>query len=328
MTATELLNRAGMKDAHLAPRDLERWMASQGLATVRDGGSSPPPGRSGSSTRCTSSAVVTGCDAQPGSASPAAFTRSLAWMHSAKSTIFCAVAGLLAGAAARVTQSVPRAGGLTTRDECVTLRSMRSLAATLVLCSLVLVTAGWAGAAPPPPPAKFWSVSRCERVLQAHDYALPTADGHRFHVGQRVCVGTGGPHTCEWTSDHASPLLGVHRVYALSLHRRHRSLVDARNTRRPRHRRHRASRRGPVRRVATRLLHVPSERQPARNQRSSGTLPLNRRPDGGSSHATGERDRLRGRVADAPEAARAVGDKDNSVVTEATSRRDAARLRE
>ncbi len=37
MTATELLNRAGMKNAHLAPRDLERWMASQGLATVRDG---------------------------------------------------------------------------------------------------------------------------------------------------------------------------------------------------------------------------------------------------------------------------------------------------
>ncbi len=37
MTATELLERAGMKKASLAPRELERRMTSEGLATVRDG---------------------------------------------------------------------------------------------------------------------------------------------------------------------------------------------------------------------------------------------------------------------------------------------------
>ena len=37
MTASELLERAGMRNASLAPRELERWMTSQGLATVRDG---------------------------------------------------------------------------------------------------------------------------------------------------------------------------------------------------------------------------------------------------------------------------------------------------
>jgi hypothetical protein len=93
---------------------------------------------------------------------------------------------------------------------------MRSLAATLVLCSLVLVTAGWADAAPPPPPAKFWTVSRCERVLHAYDYALPTADGHRFHVGQRVCVATGGPHTCKWTFGHTSRLYSGFTVFTRS----------------------------------------------------------------------------------------------------------------
>ena len=37
MTASELLDRAGMKRSQLASRDLERWMTSQGLATVHDG---------------------------------------------------------------------------------------------------------------------------------------------------------------------------------------------------------------------------------------------------------------------------------------------------
>jgi len=40
----------------------------------------------------------------------------------------------------------------------------RSLAATLVLCSLVLLVVGSAGAVPKPPP-KFWSPARGERVL-------------------------------------------------------------------------------------------------------------------------------------------------------------------
>ena len=94
---------------------------------------------------------------------------------------------------------------------------MRSLAATLALCSLVLVAAGWAGAAPPPPPAKYWTVSRCERTLHVQgDDGAVTADGHRFHVGLRVCVGAGGAQACKWTSDHRSRLYEQFRVFSRS----------------------------------------------------------------------------------------------------------------
>jgi hypothetical protein len=87
-----------------------------------------------------------------------------------------------------------------------------SLAATLVLCSLGLLVSAWAGAVPKPPP-KFWSVSRCERVLHARDYGIPTAEGHGFHVGQLVCVGTGGTQACRWTSGHRSRLYSEFRVF-------------------------------------------------------------------------------------------------------------------
>ena len=93
---------------------------------------------------------------------------------------------------------------------------MRYLVPALVLCGHVLVAAGWAGAAPPPPPAKFWSVSRCERMLHAHDYPLPTRDGYRFHVGHRICVGTGGPSACEWTSNRRSRLYSEFVVFTRS----------------------------------------------------------------------------------------------------------------
>ena len=94
---------------------------------------------------------------------------------------------------------------------------MRSLAATLVLCSLVLAAAGLAGAATPPPPPKFWTVSRCERTLhvQGADGAV-TADGYGFHVGLRVCVGTGGSQACEWAADHRSRLYSQFRVFSRS----------------------------------------------------------------------------------------------------------------
>ena len=93
---------------------------------------------------------------------------------------------------------------------------MRSLAATLVLCSLVLVGAGLAGAAtPPPPPPKFWTVSRCERTLHVPgDDGASTAEGYHFWVGLRVCVGTGGQQACEWTSDHRSRLYSQFRVFS------------------------------------------------------------------------------------------------------------------
>ena len=94
---------------------------------------------------------------------------------------------------------------------------MRSLAATLALSSLVLVAAGWAGAVPPPPPPKFWTVSHCERALhmQGDDVGL-TVEGYRFHVGLRVCVGTGGSQACQWTPDHRSQLYSQFRVFSRS----------------------------------------------------------------------------------------------------------------
>ena len=92
---------------------------------------------------------------------------------------------------------------------------IRFLVTTLVVGGLGLFVVGYAGAVPKPPP-KFWSPARCERVLHAHDYALPTADGHRFHVGQRVCVGTGGPHSCRWTTGHSSRLFSDFRVFTRS----------------------------------------------------------------------------------------------------------------
>jgi hypothetical protein len=92
------------------------------------------------------------------------------------------------------------------------LASMRVLATTLVLSSLGLLVSGSAGAVPKPPP-KFWSVSRCERVLHTRDYGMLTAEGHRFHVGQLVCVGTGGPQACRWTTGHRSRLYSEFRVF-------------------------------------------------------------------------------------------------------------------
>ncbi len=89
---------------------------------------------------------------------------------------------------------------------------MRSLAGTLVVVSLLLVSAQWAAAAPPPP--KFWTVSRCEQAFLAHDYGLPTAEGYHFHVGQTICVGTGGPRACEPTADGHSRLYSEFSVFA------------------------------------------------------------------------------------------------------------------
>jgi hypothetical protein len=96
---------------------------------------------------------------------------------------------------------------------------MRSLAATLVLCSLVLLAAGQAGAAPPPP--KFWTASRCERVLLDNyggptSSALPNGNGQSFHIGQVICVGSGGPHACRWTTGHRSRLYSEFAVFTRS----------------------------------------------------------------------------------------------------------------
>ena len=93
------------------------------------------------------------------------------------------------------------------------LRSMRSLAATLVLCGLVLVSAAWVSA--PPPPPKFWSVARCERALRGH-YLIHNAEGHNFSAGETICVGTGGPRACKWTAGHRSRLYSEFKVFTRS----------------------------------------------------------------------------------------------------------------
>lgn len=85
---------------------------------------------------------------------------------------------------------------------------MSRLAAVAVL-ALVISGAATAAKRPPPTPPKFWSVSRCERVLQ-HDYVLPTVEAWGFHVQQAICVGTGA---CEWTSGHGARLYSEFNVF-------------------------------------------------------------------------------------------------------------------
>jgi hypothetical protein len=85
-----------------------------------------------------------------------------------------------------------------------------------VLGSLLLVAAGWAAAAPPPPPPKFWTVNRCEQVFRTRQHWVPNAEGHIFVVGTTICVGTGGPQACAWTSDKQSRLYSQFTVFARS----------------------------------------------------------------------------------------------------------------
>ena len=111
---------------------------------------------------------------------------------------------------------------------------MRSLAATLVLCSLVLPAAASAAATAPPPPPKFWTINRCERAVHAHNYdSQLTVEGHAFYTRIAVCVGAGGPQACTWTSDHRARLYseftvlgapspgGIVRSYTIATRARH-----------------------------------------------------------------------------------------------------------
>jgi hypothetical protein len=83
------------------------------------------------------------------------------------------------------------------------MNTTRPLAATLALLILVVLACGSAAAAPPPPP-KFWSPARCERVM-LHRPLAPAR--------QVICVGTGGPATCSWTSGHRTRLYSEFRVF-------------------------------------------------------------------------------------------------------------------
>jgi hypothetical protein len=81
---------------------------------------------------------------------------------------------------------------------------MRFLAATLALCSVGLLMVGSAGAVPKPAP-KFWSSARCERAMLARPLTPPL---------QVLCVGTGGPSACRWTSGHRVRLYSEFTVFA------------------------------------------------------------------------------------------------------------------
>lgn len=89
---------------------------------------------------------------------------------------------------------------------------MRILAATLLLCCVGLLVAGWAGAAPKPQ-TKFWTANRCEQVFRTHTFGVSTPEGHHFWVGRVVCVGAGGANACQWTRGHLSRLYSEFTVF-------------------------------------------------------------------------------------------------------------------
>ena len=72
---------------------------------------------------------------------------------------------------------------------------------SVLLASMVVATA----AAAPPPPPKFWSLAHCERVMAWHRSYGPSR--------QVICVGTGGPSACRWTSGQRARLYSEFRVF-------------------------------------------------------------------------------------------------------------------
>jgi hypothetical protein len=86
-------------------------------------------------------------------------------------------------------------------------RSMRVPRALLLFCGIVLLVPASAGAVPKPPP-KFWSPARCERVMLTQHPA----------VRQVLCVASGGPSTCRWTSGHRARLYSEFTVFTRLLH--------------------------------------------------------------------------------------------------------------
>ena len=84
------------------------------------------------------------------------------------------------------------------------MNAIRFLAVTFVSCGLGLVVVGSACAVPKPPP-RFWSPTRCERVMLARPLAPPR---------QVICVGGGEQSACRWTSGHRARLYSEFTVFA------------------------------------------------------------------------------------------------------------------
>lgn len=101
--------------------------------------------------------------------------------------------------------------------------AMCLLVAALAPIGVGLLLIGSAGGVPKPPP-KFWSATRCERTVlhvsggvpPTRGFPLPDSNGHRFHVSQAICVGSGGPHACRWTAGHRSRIYSEFRVFTRS----------------------------------------------------------------------------------------------------------------
>jgi hypothetical protein len=97
----------------------------------------------------------------------------------------------------------------------------RSASFAAVAFGVLLSVPAWAGAVPKPPP-EFWSAGRCDRLLlgtyggPTFGHPLPTGHGHWFHVGQVICVGSGGPRACRWTTAHRRRLYSEFSVFARS----------------------------------------------------------------------------------------------------------------
>lgn len=80
---------------------------------------------------------------------------------------------------------------------------LRFFAFPLALCGVALFVVASAAAVPKPPP-KYWSPARCERAMEDRPLAPP---------GQVVCVGTGGPQRCRWTSGKRARLYSEFTVF-------------------------------------------------------------------------------------------------------------------
>ncbi len=78
----------------------------------------------------------------------------------------------------------------------------RHVAALLVVWALGLLVVGAAGAVPKPQP-RFWSVARCERVM---------LEGRPL-IRQVMCVASGEPATCRWTTGHRVRLYSEFTVF-------------------------------------------------------------------------------------------------------------------
>ena len=47
-------------------------------------------------------------------------------------------------------------------------------------------------------------------------FPLPDGNGHRFHIAQAICVGSGGPPACRWTAGHRSRVYSEFTVFTRS----------------------------------------------------------------------------------------------------------------